>query len=272
MRPINLIPAEDRRGEHAPARTGPLPYLVVGILVAALVAVSATVIVGNQISDRKAEVAKLKVENAAAQARAERLAAYSQFRALSEQRVATVTSLADSRFDWERVMRELSLVLPDDVWLVDLTATSSPAASIEGGGAGASTLRASALGPALELNGCATGQEAVARFVTTLKDIDGVTRVGVQSSALADQEEGAGVTESGEEGSSSGAGSDDCRTRNFIAKFQIVVAFDAAPVPVVGSSLEAAPVSPTEQSEAAAAEVSGENSENSESSEASEGG
>ena len=29
-----------------------------------------------------------------------------------EQRVATVTSLADSRFDWERVMRELALVLP----------------------------------------------------------------------------------------------------------------------------------------------------------------
>ena len=31
---------------------------------------------------------------------------------MSEQRVATVTSLADSRFDWERVMRELALILP----------------------------------------------------------------------------------------------------------------------------------------------------------------
>ena len=33
--------------------------------------------------------------------------------------MATVTSLADSRFDWERVMRELSLVLPADVWLTE---------------------------------------------------------------------------------------------------------------------------------------------------------
>ena len=40
-------------------------------------------------------------------------------------------------------------------------------------------MRAAIAGPALELSGCAKGQEAVAGFVTALKDIDGVTRVGV---------------------------------------------------------------------------------------------
>ena len=60
MRPVNLIPAEERRGERAPLRSGPLAYIVVGALVAALLGVTALVLTGNQIADRKAEVAQLE--------------------------------------------------------------------------------------------------------------------------------------------------------------------------------------------------------------------
>jgi len=234
MRPVNLIPADDRRGDQAPLRTGPLVYILVGALVAALLGVTAMVLTDNQISERETEVAELRSEDQAETARAARLAAYTRFREMSEQRVATVQSLADSRFDWERVMRELALVLPSDVWLVDLAATAGPDVSAggEGGGSG-SGLRSGAQGPALELSGCAAGQVAVAGFVTTLKDIEGVTRVGVESSELADEESGAGVSSGGD--ASSGGGGDDCRTRSFIAKFEIVVAFDAAPIPITGS-------------------------------------
>jgi Tfp pilus assembly protein PilN len=252
VRPVNLIPAEERRGEHGPLRSGPLAYIVVGALVAVLAGVTALVLTGNQIADRKAEVATLEAEDAAAQTQAERLVAFTQFRALREQRLVTISSLADSRFDWERVMRELSLILPADVWLVGLTATASPNASVggEGGGGGSgSSLRGSVSGPALELSGCASGQEAVAGFVTALKDIDGVTRVGVQSSELSEQESGAGSPDG------SGGGGDDCRTREFIAKFEIVVAFDAAPVPLTAEG-EAATLSATEQAETTEAEGS----------------
>lgn len=258
MRPVNLIPTEERRGEHAPLRSGPLAYVVLGALVAVLAGVTALVLTGNQIAERESEIARLEREDVAAKARAERLAAYTQFRTLSEERVATVASLADSRFDWERVMRELSLILPGDVWLVSLIATATPSVSVgggEGGGEGgsASGLRAAAPGPALELSGCADGQEGVAGFVTALKDIEGVTRVGVQSSQLADQASGAAV--GGE------AGGEDCRTRDFIARFEIVVAFDAAPVPTVGSSPEAAPVTPPAEAESETTTASSETPE-----------
>jgi Tfp pilus assembly protein PilN len=246
MRPVNLIPAEERRDGHGPMRTGPVPYLLVGALVAALVGVTALVLTSNQISDRKDEVVQLKREDAAAAARAERLAAYTQFRTLHEQRVATVTSLADSRFDWERVMRELSLILPKNVWLVSLNATASPEAGVAGsGGSGGSgsDLRGSVPGPALEISGCASGQEAVAGFITALKDIDGVTRVGVQSSELSEQTSGGSVGE-------------DCRTRDFIAKFEIVVAFDAAPVPATASATEAPTAPPAETTETSSTESS----------------
>src|SRR5882724_4351078 len=188
MRPVNLIPAEDRRGEHAPMRSGPIVYIVVGALVAALFGVTALVLTGNQISERKAEVSSLRQQDAVVSARAKRLAAYTSFRSLSEQRVATVTSLADSRFDWERVMRELSRVIPPYAWLTTLTATASPEVSLgsESGGEGESGagLRSSISGPALELSGCAVTHDGVAGLIAALKDIDGVTRVGVESSAL----------------------------------------------------------------------------------------
>jgi Tfp pilus assembly protein PilN len=258
MRPVNLIPAEERRGEHAAMRSGPLAYIAVAMLVAALAGVTALVLTGNEIADRKAEVTQLRREDAAARARAQRLAAYTEFKDLHDQRVATVVSLADSRFDWERVMRELSLVLPPDVWLTNLNATAAPGVKLEGGTSGGSSssaagLRSAIAGPALEMSGCAAGQDAVAGFVTALKDIDGVTRVGVQSSALPQEGGGAAVST---ESSGGGGGESDCRTRGFIAQFEIVAAFDAAPVPVGvgGEEEEAAPPPVEESSEESATE------------------
>jgi Tfp pilus assembly protein PilN len=247
MRPVNLIPAENRQGQHAPLRSGPLAYVVIGALVALLAGVTALVLTGNQIAEQKDEVVQLKREDTAEAARAQRLSSYSQFASLREQRVATVTSLADSRFDWERVMRELSLVLPSNVWLITLNATATSGTSVDGGSEGGSSgagLRGAVPGPALELSGCASGQDAVAGFVTVLKDIDGVTRVGVQSSELSEQEStGAAASSDG------GGGGEDCRTRDFIAKFDLVVAFDAAPVPVTGSTEAEAPVAPPAEAE-----------------------
>jgi len=249
MRPVNLIPPEERRGQHSPLRTGPIAYIVVGVLLLALAGMVSLILTDNEIADRKAEVAQLRREDAAASAEAQRLAAYTQFRNLREQQVETVRSLADSRFDWQRVMKEFSLVLPADVWLTSLTATAAPGVSVgagSGAGAAGGSLRAAVSGPALELSGCARGQDGVAGFVAALKDIDGVTRVGVESSALPDigsaSGTGAGDEESG--------GSTDCRTRGFIAQFQMVVAFDAAPVPVSASGSEE--VVPTAAPEATA--------------------
>jgi Tfp pilus assembly protein PilN len=251
MRPVNLIPPEERHGSQSPLRTGPLPYIVLGGLVALLVGVVALVMTGNQVSERKDEIVNLKQEDRAAQERAEKLVSYVQLAEMRQQRLETIGSLADSRFDWERVMRELSKILPSDVWLTNLNASASPEAASggsESGGEASSGMRGAIPGPALEISGCAKGQEGVAGFVTALKEIDGVTRVGVQSSTLPSE---GSSTESG--GSSGGGEGASCQTRSFIAQFQMVVAFDAAPVPV----------SPTAEAEVAVAAPEAEGSEES---------
>jgi Tfp pilus assembly protein PilN len=262
MRPIDLIPSDQRRGQHAPLRTGPIAYIVVGALALVLAGVTMSVLTGNQISERKAEAAELHREDARVKAKTQRLAAYTQFKQLSEQRVTTVQSLADSRFDWERVMRELSLVLPGDVWLTQLTATASPSVGVGGGGStgssgGGASLRPSVAGPALEMIGCAKGQVGVAGFVTALKDIDGVTRVGVESSALPAAGDAAGTGSSSE----SGGSETECQTRKFVSQFSIVVAFDAAPVPPTATEESAAVVAAEPEAsseEESSSETSGE--------------
>lgn len=211
MRPVNLIPLEERPGERRPMRGGPLAYIVVGALAAAVIGVAVLAVTNNQISDSKVEITKLESEKSAVEARAQALDSYTQFHTLREQRVATVTELANSRFDWQRVMRELALIVPDDVSLTNLTGTASPSVAIDG--AASISLRTSVPGPALELSGCASSQSAVATFVQALKQIDAATRVGVQSSQLGESESGSG-----------------CEAGPSTAQFQIVVAFDAAPI------------------------------------------
>jgi Tfp pilus assembly protein PilN len=234
MKPVNLIPPEDRRGDRAPARTGAIPYVIVAGLAVALLAVTAMVMFGNQVSERENTLATLEGQAAATSAQAEALQPYVEFDALASARQETVTSLAQSRFDWERVLRELALVIPDDVWLTDAVAAAAPASSAE------ATTDTSIAGPSMTLTGCGVSHEAVADFVAALRDIDGVTRIGISSS---ERPEGADDTSAAGGATDSGA-SADCRTRDMIAKFEIIAAFDGVPVVATGAEV-AAPIDAT---------------------------
>src|SRR5664279_4151091 len=106
MRPVNLIPKEERR-DRSVSRTGPLAYIVVAGLVLLLAGVAVLVTSSNQISERESELATLTARKAVVQAKADQLAPYAKFQAVERQRTATISELADSRFDWPRVIREL---------------------------------------------------------------------------------------------------------------------------------------------------------------------
>ncbi|MFL5869740.1 MAG: PilN domain-containing protein [Solirubrobacterales bacterium] len=248
MRPVNLIPPEDRRGERAPTRTGPFPYAILAVLGVALFAVAAITLANKQISDRKAEKSSLEAQRAEAQARADALGPYAEFASTTQARMATVTSLAQSRFDWVRVLRELSLVLPDDIWLTDLTGAANAGGETTQSSSSGGSLTEGLAVPTLSIAGCGTGHDAVAEFVEALKDIDGVTRVAVESSERGD--------DSGDSGG--GGASDSCQTRNFIAKFQIDVAFDSAAVPAATGALPADPSTATTVPDAQVSDAQGQ--------------
>ncbi|MFN8112347.1 MAG: hypothetical protein U0R51_04020 [Solirubrobacterales bacterium] len=241
MRPVNLIPAEERRGASAPSRTGSASYLVVGLLAVVLVAVTAIVFLGNKVDDKQTEADALEAKAIETEARAEGLSSYVNFAQMRESRATTIDSLAKSRFDWERVIREVSLVIPKTVWLSNLTGTVSPEVQLDD--APGITLRDSVPGPALELVGCARSQPAIATLIASLHDIDGVTRVTAANGIKSDTTE--------ESTASSGSGAADTADTEGTCPpsapaFQIIAAFDA--VPAVGADVPpaAAPADGTE--------------------------
>jgi len=237
MRPVNLIPPDERRGDRAAMRTGVFSYVLIGALVAAVLAVAAVALTSKQISDRKSEVAQLQQQELAAQAKAQSLTAFTNFRAAQEARSSTIISLAQSRFDWERVLNEFARVIPSNVWFVKIAGTVDPTVSVPDGPDIQG--RDSISGPALEMQGCASGQDAVAGLIANLEEIDGVTRVGLESSERPDdsQETGTAAPASGD----SASGNTDCRTRDFITQFKIIAAFDAVPTPAAATTAPSVP-------------------------------
>ena len=243
MRPVNLIPQEDRRGGKAPLRTGPLSYAIVAFLLLAVGVVTLLALTGNKIADRKAEVASLQSQVDATQARADQLSTYTNFADLQQARQETVASLATSRFDWERALHELALVLPDDVWLISMTATAAtdPSSSTSS----STTAVDGVTGPSLDINGCASGHEAVAKFLAALRDVDGVTRVTVLSSDRPGAESSSNSSTSSSS-ASSGQSTVECASRDFIATFEVVAAFDGAqPAATAAPASPEAPVTST---------------------------
>jgi Tfp pilus assembly protein PilN len=237
MRPVNLIPPEQRRGEAAPARAGAASYIVIAVLFAILFAVTGVVLTGNDVSDKKTELASVEAQQAETTARAQALSNFASFQQMKDNRVLTISSLAQSRFDWERVMREVSRVLPESVWLTNLTGSVSPEVNVPG--AAETTTRGSIAGPALSMVGCARSQQDVAALIAAVGDIDGVTRVLAEKS---EKPTGA-VT-----GDSSGG---DCRTRDYIAQFSLVAAFDS----VVAGDAATATATPSTAATSTAAPV-----------------
>jgi Tfp pilus assembly protein PilN len=170
MKPVNLLPV-DLRPRGAGASGSGNAYWVLAVLGVLVVGVFAYVLTTNQVTDRKAQLAEVEQETAAAQQRGERLAAFGNFTAAKATRMASVTQLAQSRFDWERFVRELAHVLPDHAWLteVDASATGAEGASATSDPAATADAASAAGSPTAALRGCAADQQDVATLLVRLR-------------------------------------------------------------------------------------------------------
>ncbi len=227
MRAVNLIPSDARRGgrteflsaSQAPALTA------IGALAIALLLVTIYVLTGNTVSDRTAKLSTLKAQVVQQQAQATQLQNYAQFAQLAQVRTQTVHSIASARFDWHRALSDLSRVVPATTSLLSLTGTVAPGASAGSGGATGTSVRGDLAVPAIEVSGCTKTQNDVARLMSRLRLINGVTRVTLGDSQKIAAAQ-AGATVAGSTPASSGG----CAANT--PKFDLVVFFQ--PLPAAG--------------------------------------
>jgi Tfp pilus assembly protein PilN len=228
MRAVNLIPAEQRGG--APVGSGRSEGAAYGVLaVLAGVAVLALLYgqARHEVSSRRGQAASLTQQAQTAQTAASRLAPYTSFIALREQRTRTVAQLVNSRFDWAHVFHEFGRVLPAEISISSLTGTvgsatttSSRPASSGAAAAGATVSSATPPGsvPTFTVTGCATNQAAVALTLERLRLMDGVSNVTLQSSTAQPSSSGTGTTSA-----------NGCSAKDPV--FTVQVAFEGLPQP-----------------------------------------
>ena len=96
-------------------------------------------------------------------------------------RIGALSAALAGRLAWDRVLREVSLVLPDDVWLSSLSATAPV-------GASASTVAAG-----FSINGQTYSHDGVARLLARLAIVPHLSNVQLLHSSVA-------ISESGREG------------------------------------------------------------------------
>src|SRR5262249_50314381 len=101
MRAVNLIPEEQRRGAGGTGgRSGGVAFAIVGVLAGLVALVAFYALTSSTLSNRQAELKSLQQQVSDSQTANAQLAKYAVLAAQRQARVATVTQIADTRFDW----------------------------------------------------------------------------------------------------------------------------------------------------------------------------
>jgi len=184
VKAVNLIPHDQRRGAGGLAgRSGGIVYVVVGglaVIVALGVDYAFTV---KTVADREGQLAAVTAQVNTATAQAGLLAPYVEVAQLRQQAVASVISIAESRFDWPDAMRQLALALPPDVTLTSITGSAGAASGSTD--VAPSTTTSTGVGGTFGLSGCASSQAEVATVLTQLAKVPGVSTVTLTNAVKA---------------------------------------------------------------------------------------
>jgi Tfp pilus assembly protein PilN len=184
MRAINLVPADSRPGRVTAGKSGGAAYGVVGLLAVLLLGM---IVLSLSKRDESRANEDLATVEQSTQAYTQVASQFESFEAASKaatDRIATVRSLADARFDWAGSMRDLARVVPKDARISSLAASIS---SDSGGSGTGSQYRSALPAPAIIIAGCSASQYSVARLVSNLQSMRRVTNVTLESSELASE-------------------------------------------------------------------------------------
>ena len=249
MKAINLLPSDLRRAPKGSAPKAPTSadepggagaFVVLGALALCVVALAAYVLTTNTVKDRQAKLDAAVAESQSTTQRVSQLKPYADFQALVETRVQTLNDLTSSRFDWEQALRDISRSVPAAVTLSQLKGT------ISGDSGGGSGLRGAIAAPAIELSGCTSSQKQVAALLSSLRNVDGVTRVSLNKSTRPEGGQAAAAGPS----PIAGAGSEVRCSSPRAPQFEIVIFFEGSEVPETVEDITVQPGSGAEPSSA----------------------
>jgi Tfp pilus assembly protein PilN len=183
---VNLLPKDDRR-RGGPTIPPALAATAIGgftVLTAALALLFVTA--HGTVKSRRLELEQKKQELAAIPVPAQnQLAQQDALVADKKARVTALNAALSRRVAWDRVLREFALVLPDDVWLENLTAAAPTPATATTATLSAPSSSTGSLAVAEQgftIEGYTYSHDAVARLLTRLSVIPDLEQVQLMTS------------------------------------------------------------------------------------------
>jgi len=189
VRAVNLLPREEPRKKDASSgkTVGMIAAVGGGIVLFALAA--GFIVTGREVNTQRANLESAQAQLAATPTKptqvSTRRAAVANER---NRRAVALASALSQRVSWDRVLRRLALVLPDDIWLTQLAGTTPVTTTDPTSSTTTSSLPPT--GPTepegLTLNGYAYSQPAVARLLSRLQVVPDLTNIQLKTSATSE--------------------------------------------------------------------------------------
>lgn len=180
MRAVNLLPRDDARSKSRQQNPVVLGGVIAGVAATAIIAaVFLTVSAGVADKQERLDAAQAELDATPVPPPADTAAATLQQE--RGQRVVALSTALGKRVAWDRILRELSLVLPEDVWLSTLSAKApSQAADAPAG---------------FTITGKTYSHDGVARLLARLAVVPHLTAVQLQHSSMTPSKAGRPVVE-----------------------------------------------------------------------------
>jgi Tfp pilus assembly protein PilN len=182
VRAINLLPRDDSRRNQKTQWIVLVP-VAAAVLLTALLSVT-FLSASGKVKDKQAELQSLNDTLAAIPTPdASKIQSQNALATDKQIRVTALSAALTRRVAWDRIFRELSLVLPEDVWLTTLSARAPVSSSIPVAPAPAAAGTAVAASQ-FTLDGNTYSHAAVARLLSRLSVIPDLVNVQLQQSTM----------------------------------------------------------------------------------------
>jgi Tfp pilus assembly protein PilN len=181
VRAVNLLPRDEQRERLQGAR----PSLLLaggGVIVATAFAMFLASSAAGDASDSRTELQAVETEIANLPKVEDAIVTHGTIVRERSDRVAALSAALSTRVPFDRVLREISFVLPEDVWLTQLDAIAP--ASVVPAAAGAAPPPPPSTTPAgVTIEGATYSHDSVARVLARLSVVPSLENVRLTSSA-----------------------------------------------------------------------------------------
>jgi Tfp pilus assembly protein PilN len=180
VRAVNLLPRDDARTRSRQRNPVPIAGIAAGVAATAILA-AVFLSVSAGVADKQERLDAAQAELDATPVPPPTDSSATALEQERGQRVIALSTALGRRVAWDRILRELSLVLPEDVWLSTLSAKApSPTAEAPAG---------------FTITGKTYSHDGVARLLARLAVVPHLSAVQLQHSSKTPSEAGRDVVE-----------------------------------------------------------------------------